>query len=309
MASRRYVFTLNNPSAQLDFTQHPIIRFAVWQLELAPNTGTPHYQGYLELERAVRITALKKIDCIAGAHFEVARGHRDTAAAYCRKEESRAPGDDSGPWEHGDWGAGGQGARTDIAAAVDSLTEGGIAAVVADHPVQYVKYHRGLEALAKKLKKTPTDDDFVPRPWQARLLKLLVDSPSDDRTIIWLTDTSGNIGKSRLVTKLIKSHGAIELSGRVTDMQYAYDSQPIVCFDICRTQAENIKHLYSFAEQLKNGRYLSTKYESEMKVFDPPHVLFVANITWDRDAWTNDRVKEFDSASPGFFDPEPEIID
>lgn len=302
--SRRYVFTRNNPPAEHPDWQALVdageLRYISYQLELAPTTGTPHWQGYLELCSPSRMAALHRKPQYGGFSFQVSRGTREQARDYTQKDDSRAPGADSGPWEFGDWGAGGQGTRSDIAAAVSTLTEEGLAAAVSQHPVQYVKYHRGFEALAKKLKPALSDSDFIPRPWQQKVLDWIEANKGDDRKILWITDVAGNIGKSRLCTHLIKEHGAIELGGKVADMQYAYNSHPIVCFDISRTQAENIKHLYSMAEQLKNGRFLSTKYESEMKIFDSPAVIFFANVSFDSTAWTADRCKEMDSTNPDF---------
>lgn len=134
---------------------------------------------------------------------------------------------------------------------------------------------------------------------QASVIKML-EGKANDRNIIWIADVAGNIGKSRLATYLIKEKGAIELQGRIQDMAYLYEGEPIVVFDICRTQAENLKHLYSFAESLKNGRFVSTKYQSEQKVFDPPHVVFFANVHPEQGAWTDDRAVVLDSCNPDF---------
>ena len=43
-------------------------------------------------------------------HLEQARATRAKARDYCRKEDTRI----DGPWEHGDFDAGGQGKRNDI---------------------------------------------------------------------------------------------------------------------------------------------------------------------------------------------------
>ncbi len=67
-----------------------------------------------------------------------------------------------------------------------------------------------------------------------------------------------------------------------------------MCFDISRAAAEHSDHLYSMAEKLKNGFYLSTKYESVMKVFRPPHVLFFSNFHPDENKWSRDRVQLWD---------------
>jgi hypothetical protein len=46
---------------------------------------------------------------------------------------------------------------------------------------------------------------------------------------------------------------------------------PII-YDVPRT-AENFVN-YGVLEQVKNGLFFSSKYESEMAVFNPPHVIW-----------------------------------
>lgn len=292
--SRAWCFTVNNPSfppedlpAGLD-----VERYVSWQLEAGDN-ATPHIQGYVELAKPQRLAALKR--WLPTAHFEPRRGTRDEARDYTRKDDTR----ESGPWERGDWLAGGAGKRNDLAEAVNALKAGGMKRVREECPTAYVKFSRGLHALAKGLEadNRESDNDFAPRPWQSRVLDMLK-APADDRHIIWVTDTQGNKGKSRLARHLVLSHKAVVLEGRVQDMAYAYDKEPIVVIDITRAQADNTKHLYSFAEKLKNGMIVSTKYESEMKIFKPPHVIFFSNTSWDQELWSHDRVREIDLNNP-----------
>lgn len=299
MTSRAYVFTLNNPSfpaadlpAGLDHE-----RYVSWQLERGDAEGTPHIQGYVELSRPTRLAPLKT--WLPTAHFEARRGTREQARDYTRKDDTREPGDDSGPFERGEFTAGGAGRRNDLADAVAALKAGGMKRVREECPTAYVKFSRGLHALAKGIDadNRPRDSDFVPRAWQQRVIDI-VKAPANDRNIVWVTDTVGNKGKSRLARHLVLEHGAVLLEGRVSDMAYAYDKEPVVVIDITRAQADNTKHLYSFAEKLKNGMIVSTKYESEMKLFKPPHVIFFSNASWDPELWSADRVKEIDLNCP-----------
>jgi len=252
----------------------------VWQLEKG-ETGTPHFQIYVELLKPQRMSAMKL--WLPGAHFESRKGSAEQARAYCMKEESR----EEGPWERGDFSIG-QGRRTDLHLAVQILKSDGLKRVAEEMPAEYVKYHKGFAALAAELAKPIGDLEFMPRDWQKSLLESL-SIPPDDRKIIWVWDIIGNKGKSRLARHLVAEHGAIILSGRVVDMAHAYSSQPIVIFDVARTQAENMNHLYSFAESLKNGVIFSSKYESGQKVFQSPHVVFFSNMPYPSDVWSEDR--------------------
>lgn len=290
MAFRAWCFTVNNPSfPPVDLPSFEHERYVSWQLECGAN-GTPHIQGYIECDRPTRLAALKR--WLPTAHFEKREGTADEARDYTRKDDSRQ----EGPFERGNFG-GSQGKRSDLADAVEALKEGGIKRVAREFGSVYVKFSKGLKALAKELEEKPRDIDFVPRAWQATIIAQL-QAPADDRHIIWVTDRQGNAGKSRLAKHLVLEHNAVELEGRVADMAYMYDKQPIAIIDVSRAQADYTKHLYSFAEKLKNGIVVSTKYEPEQKIFKPPHVVFFANTSWDRELWTNDRVKELDLGNP-----------
>lgn len=297
---KHWCFTLNNPTTLVitDFIPARHITYAIWQHEQGgadDNDGTPHLQGYVAFVAAKRLTALKRFS--PEAHWEPTR---DIAAShdYCSKEDTRLP--DGGPWEVGQWQGGvTQGKRTDLDRAVEALKNGGLKRVAQEHPVAYVKYANGLRALERQLYEPPKNDTFVARPWQQRLLDIFQQHP-DDRSIHWVTDVAGKAGKSKLAKFLVTNHGALLVQGRNLDMAHAYHSQRIVIFDVPRTSAENMAHLYGFAEQLKNGMLFSSKYDSEMKSFDPPHVLFLCNFSYDRAAWTDDRAVEFDSSDPGF---------
>ena len=69
----------------------------------------------------MRIVAVKNLlPQLEGAHFEPRRGTRDQARDYCRKAETKV----DGPWEHGAFGAGGQGCRTDLLAVKEAIDSG-----------------------------------------------------------------------------------------------------------------------------------------------------------------------------------------
>ena len=67
----------------------------------------------------------------------------------------------------------------------------------------------------------------------------------------------------------------------LADVKYAYQGQHIVLWDlsISRSQQEHIN--YEVIESIKNGVYLSTKYESAMRVFpitSKYHMLLFSQI-------------------------------
>lgn len=173
-----------------------------------------------------------------------------------------------------------------------------------EHPTAFVKYHKGFDALLEKLEEPDFDDkQFQPRPWQHRLLSLLA-VPPDDRTIIWVHEPTGNVGKSRLVRHLLIEHKAKFLSGKLADMCTNYKREKIVCFNITRAAAEFSDHCYTMAEWLKDGFFQKSKWHSCDYIFNPPHVVFFSNSLPDfTGKWSEDRVKIVDLQDPTFHLP------
>nr|UBJ26225.1 replication-associated protein [Red panda feces-associated circular DNA virus 6] len=107
MAARAWCFTLNNPqSNEINWASVPNVRYAIWQRERG---SCVHLQGYVELDRPGRFSMFKSM--LPGAHFEPRRGSREQARDYCKKNDDTYV---DGPWEYGDWQAGGQGKRKDL---------------------------------------------------------------------------------------------------------------------------------------------------------------------------------------------------
>jgi len=155
-----------------------------------------------------------------------------------------------------------------------------------------------IRALRDAQRDVPLGDaDFVPRPWQRTVLDWFQEE-AGDRRINWVFDPAGNNGKSRLAAHLVSEHGAVVLAGKVNDMTYIYDRQPIVVFDISRSAVEHTDHLYSMAEALKNGCIVSGKYMGAMKRFKPPHVIFFSNERPKEGKWSVDRLRLYDLSNP-----------
>lgn len=73
-----------------------------FQLELCPETGSPHYQGYLLFKNAKQLGGVVKLLKIPGAkhpHCSNAKAKDDEAShEYCNKEDTRAPGHEPFAW-------------------------------------------------------------------------------------------------------------------------------------------------------------------------------------------------------------------
>jgi len=116
------------------------VRYRIYQIE-AGNSGTVHYQGYLECSSSRSLRQLKRLPGYHRAHFEVARGTREENIKYCSKEESRI----EGPFVEGKPG-GKQGKRSDLDRLKDVLLRGGDDRDCIEVSFgSFVRYHRGLD--------------------------------------------------------------------------------------------------------------------------------------------------------------------
>lgn len=98
-AGRRWCFTINNPTveqgdalARLAWNKHDDVRYIIYQFELS-ESGTPHVQGYVELNTNKRRKAVQSIveDGVGrkNGHYERSAGTREQARDYCRKDDTR----------------------------------------------------------------------------------------------------------------------------------------------------------------------------------------------------------------------------
>lgn len=88
LRTRRWCFTLNNPSEDLsrfidELMQRVRVRYVVVGRETAPTTGTLHWQGFIEFENPA---TFKQVQArIPNAHIEPARGTNQQNRDYCTK--------------------------------------------------------------------------------------------------------------------------------------------------------------------------------------------------------------------------------
>lgn len=152
--SKYWCWTLNNPTiTEMESIDQLVsgdgstgISYVIYGKEIGEK-GTPHFQGYLELNKRVRISYLKKVPGLARAHFERRRGEQGEAIAYCKKD---------GQWfQFGTAARCGRGRRTDLEDIRQEIVEGKKEDEIADaHFTQWVQYRRSFEAY-RDLKNQP----------------------------------------------------------------------------------------------------------------------------------------------------------
>ena len=144
---RRFCFTWNNYT-ELDWVlcSEFIKKYAKYGIigkEIAPNTGTHHIQGFINLQKPMRFSTIKqRLD--SRIHIEKANGSDEQNQEYCKKA-----GDffEEGTPQYA-------GKRNDLDAAISAISTGEITNlqdVAERHAAVFVKYHRGIAALLQAL--------------------------------------------------------------------------------------------------------------------------------------------------------------
>lgn len=145
--------------------------------------------------------------------------------------------------------------------------------------------------------------------WQLYIVNML-DKPADDRTIHWVYDEDGNIGKSALCKYLVHEYDAIYLTeGQKSDLiNIIYNapmigSRTIIAVDIPRANGNVCS--YKAFEEIKNGVICNTKYETGMRTFNSPHVICFSNSFPDVEKMSEDRwnIMQIIKSKDGHLDP------
>lgn len=126
-------------------------------VETCPDTKKEHWQGYIEFEKRMRLSSIKKL-APPGIHWEVRQGSQEQAIDYCKKD--------------GDFHEAGtkkeQGKRSDLLEIQARLDSGdSIADIADDHFMRYCQYGKRFEAY-KQLRSEPrtwvTEVHFIHGP-------------------------------------------------------------------------------------------------------------------------------------------------
>ncbi len=142
--SSKWYFTLNNPEEEekeklFKEVEEKII-YAVWQLEEAPTTKTPHIQGYVILKRHQDRNWVKRL-ISPRVSARIPNGSAEANKTYCTKAEGRL----DGPWEYGEIPINQQGKRTDLQEVQEELDSGtSMADIAQKHFSSYVRYGKSF---------------------------------------------------------------------------------------------------------------------------------------------------------------------
>lgn len=137
----------------------------------------------------------------------------------------------------------------------------------------------------------PLDID-EPWGWQLEIMDVIQQKP-DKRTIWWLWEPNGNVGKTSFCKYLCVKHDALMLSGKSSDMFHMLskfeNKRKLIIVDVPRSSQDFIN--YGALESIKNGLIFSGKYEGAQIIFNCPHLICFSNQKPDETKMSNDRWK------------------
>jgi len=240
--TRAWCFTLNNPTerdkrALLALAQTS--RYVIAQLEHAPTTGTPHYQGYIVFHDGKSFHALHR--AMPRAHFEPARGTAQQNYDYCTKPAIDGVSPNELVLEHGTLPA--QGERVDIGNVRELLRNGVTYRDLVDMDVN-------LQCL--KIAQEWLKYNEPPR-----------DQPPEVR---WYYGESG-VGKTRAALEWLSEHGEVYTAETPAKWWDGYDGHAAVLIDDFRPDRCGFVHMlrlldrYAMRVEIKGGsKQLRARY-------------------------------------------------
>lgn len=303
MARNGFVVTVNNYTpADVLLAQGAVGQYGITYIVIGREvgeSGTPHLQCYFQSSQR-DFKRFAKV--FPKGHMERAKGSDEQNFAYCTKE---------GDWqefgERVECKAKGSGHRSDLDALQQAIRAGDDYAKICEEKFETAaKYGKFIkeqilmrEQAASLTKLKEQYEGCALRSWQKELLQTL--DRQDDRKITWIWESRGNVGKSWMKGYLQVVEGGLVLdSGKSADMAHIFSkvsaTNKLVIFDLSRTlekEGENgpdfLKGIYKIAENLKNGRLVTGKYDGASLVFESQKIIFFANFPPCPKAWSADR--------------------
>lgn len=135
------------------------------------------------------------------------------------------------------------------------------------------------------------------RQWQESVLSLFL-MPPDGRSIHWIHEMQGGVGKSALCKYLMVKYKALYIDqGKKSDIvNHVFNTDMDKCggiiLDIPRNTQNKIS--YSAVESLLNGMIFNSKYETGSKLFNPVNIFVFSNYPPERSMMSADRWRIFE---------------
>jgi hypothetical protein len=130
---KNWCITLNNYVEPCLLFNEEIMHFMVCGIEIAPNTGTKHIQGYVQFKKRIKLSGIKKL--WPTCHAETAKGSPDQNVAYCTKEDGHVHGVITNV----------QGKRNDLNSIKELIDNGLYTRIREDHYGSFIRYRKSIQ--------------------------------------------------------------------------------------------------------------------------------------------------------------------
>lgn len=282
------------------------IKYIVYQGEYTKDMKK-HIQGYIQMTTKKEMTYIKKLLGDKTIHLEPAKGTPSQSAEYCKKTEKDGAKQELffNYIEYGILDETVSGTRTDLISIKKDIENGKSIFQIqreAEDTKTFetlLRYKRPLAEYARDIQREQNKETikeyFTGYTFnrQQIAIKNIIDEEllhTNTRQINWIYDPIGGIGKTDLAKYYITHTDTYLITGgKQADILYAYKGEPLIIYDLARTYADNIEHIFTTIENLKNGVYLSTKYESEQRIYKVPTIVILANFLPDQSKLSQDR--------------------
>lgn len=225
----------------------------LYQLERGKETNRLHYQGYMNLNAKTYEGTLKKTLSQLGCGVRISIASNEGKAAlksYVLKQDTR------------------------VGKQYSDKCPDGAEEVKEDGEEKYVY-------------------DIELRPWQ-KYIYLYAKHNRNDREILWIKDPVGGRGKSAIIKYLVSRGLAVPITAaKAADILHVATKYKSKCYivNLTRTRGGSVDddELYQAIENIKDGLWLSPKYDSDIVCRDWATVIVMANeppkvnkMTYDR---------------------------
>lgn len=129
--------------------------------------------------------------------------------------------------------------------------------------------------------------------WQKKIVDECSEECTDDRTINWIWEREGCVGKTQLCKYMAVRMNAMIVKGNpdsVGSRIILEKRRPTICIlNLPRSKEGWCISQYETLESVKDGLICSSKYEGGQVIFDSPHVYVFANWPPDESKLSSDR--------------------
>ena len=113
--------------------------------------------------------------------------------------------------------------------------------------------------------------------FQKMIVELFL-GPVDKRKVYWFWDPIGGCGKSDICKYLVHRYNILFCNGGkssdLINLVFNTEAIPAMIWDMPR---DTTKISFNAIESIKNGMVCNTKYETGIKLFNPPHIFILSN--------------------------------